>query len=442
MDPCSNNRLSRSGSHALSPLATLGKTLPPASSGAVQARTLLSINNYYYPRGGAESLFLEQNRMLQKDGWDVVPFAMQHPKNLASPWSGHFVDELEFGGNYSVLGKAVRAQKALYSFEARRNLEKLIRQVNPAIAHAHNIYHHLSPAILDSLEKYKVPTVLTLHDLKLACPAYKMFTHDGICERCKHGRIWNVVRHKCIKGSVALSGLVMLESALYRTLGSYLNKVDAIIVPSRFYLEKLVEWGWPRERFVHVPNFVDADRFFADDQVGKAFVFFGRLGPEKGIGTFIQAVGLAKAQGIVIGSGPEEEKLRIQAAGIGADVRFISHCSGEELMRTVRQARATVLPSEWYENAPMSVLESYALGRPVIGADIGGIPELVRPEQTGWLFPSGDAAHLASLMRRVMALPDRAVAAMGANGREWIEAEYCRSRYLGRLLALYASVLE
>ena len=414
----------------------------PAVSGDSYARTLLSINNYYYPRGGAESLFLEQNRMLQKDGWNVVPFSMQHPQNLASPWSEHFVEELEFGEHYSVLGRVLRAQKALYSFESRRNLEKLIRQVNPVIAHAHNIYHHLSPAILDSLKKYHVPTVLTLHDLKLACPAYKMFTHDGICERCKNGRIWNVVRHKCIKNSAALSSLVMLESALYRTLGSYLNKVDAIIVPSRFYLEKLVEWGWPRERFIHIPNFVDPDRFVADDRVGKAFVFFGRLGPEKGIATFVRAVAQARGQGIVIGSGPEEGKLKALAADLGADIRFISHCSGDELMQLVKLARATVLPSEWYENAPMSLMESYALGRPVIGADIGGIPELVRPEQTGWLFPSGEATPLAALMRRVLALPDSVVAGMGNNGRAWIEADYSRSRYLERLLSLYDSVLE
>jgi glycosyltransferase involved in cell wall biosynthesis len=418
------------------------KSPAPAVSGAAHARTLLSINNYYYPRGGAESLFLEQNRMLQKDGWDVVPFSMEHPKNLASPWSGHFIKELEFGENYSVLGKVVRAQKALYSFESRRNLERLIRQVNPAIAHAHNIYHHLSPAILDSLKKYNIPTVLTLHDLKLACPAYKMFTHDGICERCKNGRIWNVVTNKCIKGSVALSGLVMLESALYRALGSYLNNLDAIIVPSKFYLEKLVEWGWPRERFTHIPNFVDTDKFVPNDAVGRAFVFFGRLGPEKGIGTFIRAVGLAKAKGIVIGSGPEEARLKALAADTGADISFVSHCTGEELMRMVQLARATVLPSEWYENAPMSVMESYALGRPVIGADIGGIPELIRPDETGWLFPAKDPERLAALMRRVQDLPDSVVAAMGANGRQWMEAEFSRSTYRRRLLSLYDAILE
>jgi glycosyltransferase involved in cell wall biosynthesis len=163
--------------------------------------TLLSINNYYYYRGGAETVFLEQNKLLERQGWKVVPFAMHHPKNMSTPWSAFFVDEIEFGQDYSFAQKLLRAPKVIYSIEARRKLNRLLNQVKPDVAHAHNIYHHISPSILSLLKGRGVPTVLTLHDLKIACPAYHMLAPDGICERCKGGHLYNVVANRCIKGS-------------------------------------------------------------------------------------------------------------------------------------------------------------------------------------------------------------------------------------------------
>ena len=149
--------------------------------------TLLSINNYYYYRGGAETVFLEHNRMFDAAGWSVVPFAMKHPQNLPTPWSRHFVEEIEFGQDYSFAQQLARAGKVIYSFEARTKLARVLDQAHPAVAHGHNIYHHISPAILGLLKQRKVPTVLTLHDLKVACPAYNMLAPDGICERCRGG---------------------------------------------------------------------------------------------------------------------------------------------------------------------------------------------------------------------------------------------------------------
>jgi glycosyltransferase involved in cell wall biosynthesis len=397
--------------------------------------TLLSINNYYYRRGGAEVVFLEQNRLFEEQGWQVVPFAMQHPNNLASPWQDYFVEEIEFGSHYSLLEKAIRAAKITYSFEARK---KIAAQVKPDIAHAHNVYNHISPAIFGQLKTLGIPTVLTLHDLKIACPAYKMITHDGICERCKGGAIWNVSMHKCVKESRLLSSVIMMESAVHRLLGCYARYVDQFVTPSRFYLEKFVEWGWRREQFIYLPNFVDVSQFSPHGKVGKAFVFFGRLGPEKGLATFIRAVALAGVKGWIVGTGPEKEKLRSLAQKLSADVEFLGYKTGEALSDTISNARAMVLPSEWYENAPMSVMEAYALERPVIGAAIGGIPELIRTEETGAVFPSGDVTALAEKLRQFNAMSDASVLAMGKAGRAWVEQDFTATRYRERLIELYA----
>lgn len=403
-------------------------------------KTLLSINNYFYRRGGAEVVFLEQNRLFEEIGWEVVPFSMRHPKNLQSPWQDWFVDEIEFGESYSLAQKTINAGKIIYSREARRKIADLVQRARPAIAHAHNVYHHISPAIFGKLKSLAVPTVLTLHDLKIVCPAYKMLTHDGVCERCKGGAIWNVALHRCVKESLPLSVVIMLETAAHRLLGSYARHVDRFVVPSRFYLEKFVEWGWPRERFTHVPNFVDTGQLRPDGAPGAAFVFFGRLGPEKGLATFVRALALAGAKGWIVGTGPEEERLRQLAAQTGAEVEFLGYRTGEALFDAIRGARAMVLPSEWYENAPMSVMEAYALERPVIGAAIGGIPELIREGETGEVFPSGDAEALAARLVEFSRKPDDEILAMGKAGRRWVEQDFTAVRYRERLLDLYRSM--
>jgi glycosyltransferase involved in cell wall biosynthesis len=399
--------------------------------------TLLSINNYHYYRGGAETVFLEHNRMFAAAGWTVVPFAMTHARNLLTPWSRHFVDEVEFGEHYSLAQRLVRVPKVIYSLEARRKLAALIDQTRPDIAHAHNIYHHISPSILGLLKARRVPTVLTLHDLKVACPAYNMLARDGICERCRGGRLHNVLVHRCIKGSTALSAIVMVEAILHSMLGSYRRCVDRFVVPSRFYIDKLTEWGMPRALFTHVPNFVDARRFVPRYAPGREFLFFGRVSPEKGVGTLIRAAALARVPVAVVGTGGALQQARDIAAATGANVTFHGYLTGDALKDAVRAARAVVLPSEWYENAPMSVLEAYALGKPVIGARIGGIPELVREHETGLGFTSGNAESLAEALRAVADAPDAQVEALGRQGRQWVERDFSSDAYQARILEVY-----
>jgi len=402
--------------------------------------TLLCVNNYYYPRGGAEVVFLEQERLFRAAGWQVVPFAMRHPHNLATPWSDYFVDEIEFGHAYSPWEKLRRVPKVIFSLEARRKLRRLLDAVPVSVCHLHNIYHHISPSILGVLRQRAVPVVLTLHDLKLACPAYKMLAHDGVCERCKGGHLRHVMGHRCVKGSLALSALAYLEARLHRMLNTYGGNVDRFTVPSRFYLHKLVEWGVPADKLVYVPNFVDVDAFRPRTRVGRSFLYFGRLGPEKGTTTLIAAAARAQVPLHIAGTGPEEAPARRLAERLGAEVIFLGHLSGAPLRAAIAAARATVLPSEWYENAPMSVLESYASGVPVLGAAIGGIGELIRENETGATFSSGSVEDLAARLRWLADLPDRRVTEMGQCARAWVEREFTAAQYRHRLSQLYAEL--
>lgn len=403
-------------------------------------KRLLAINNYFYRRGGAETIFFEHMALLAGDGWDVVPFAMQHPDNVESAWSDYFVSEIEYGRQDGLMTKLRHAGEIIYSREAERKLSALIEKARPDVAHAHNVYHHLSPSVLAVLKKAGVPTVLTAHDLKLACPAYKMLSNGVVCEKCKGGNLTNVLINRCLKGSVALSGLVMLESMVHRALGLYRNNLDKVVVPSRFYRDKLIEWGWPAEMLVYVPNFVEARPHDAHGPEGDYYLFAGRLSPEKGVSTLIDAVAKAGVKLKLAGHGPDEAALKAQAEAAGADAEFVGFVSGGKLDALIAGARALILPSVWYENAPVSVLEAYALGRPVIGADIGGIPELVRDGETGAIARSGDAEDLARVIAAVEALGPQRRAEMGATGREWVEADFSTGAYKQRMLDLYAGL--
>jgi glycosyltransferase involved in cell wall biosynthesis len=403
-------------------------------------KTLLSVNNYHYRRGGAEAVFLDHNDLFRDLGWNVVPFSMEHPENEPTKWDEYFVDEIEFGRRYSLPRKALNAFKITHSFEASRKMQKLVDQIQPQVSHLHNIYHHISPSVLFTLKKNGIPSVLTLHDLKIACPAYKMLTHDGVCERCKGGNLVNVVKHRCVKDSRVTSSVIFMETMVQRLIGSYSSNVDVFVVPSRFYLEKFVEWGWDRDRFQHIPNFVDVDRFQYCDEIGEGFVFAGRLGPEKGLRTLVDAAAQAGVKLKIVGTGPLEEELKAIAESHGADITFYGYRSGEELQKLIKSSKALVLPSEWYENAPISLLEAYSLGRPVIGADIGGIPELIRPGQTGEIFESGNTEGLAEVLAAFNELSSDTAKTMGRAGREWVENSFTPRNYRERMLNLYKTL--
>ncbi|HEV7323823.1 MAG TPA: glycosyltransferase family 4 protein [Bosea sp. (in: a-proteobacteria)] len=405
-----------------------------------RARRLLAINNYFYRRGGAESVFLDHIDLFAAAGWEVVPFAMQHPANLPSAWSGYFVSQIEYGAAGGPLTKARQAAKVVFSLEARRNIRALIGRARPRVAHAHNVYHHISPSIFGALKAEGVPLVMTAHDLKIACPAYKMLSRGRVCERCQSGRIHNVLLHRCVKDSAVVSGLVLLETLVHRSFGLYSDTIDRLVAPSRFYRDKLVEWGWDAARIAYIPNCIDTGQYSPTLHEGDYFAYAGRLAPEKGLATLVRAAGLSHQRLVLAGSGPEEPALRRLAGELGADVTFTGHLDKPALQRLIGEARALVLPSEWYENAPVSILEAYALGRPVIGARIGGIPELVADGETGALVEPGNATRLAEALAALASLPSSARAAMGGAGRDWMRREFSPDQYRDRTMALYEAL--
>jgi glycosyltransferase involved in cell wall biosynthesis len=397
-------------------------------------------NKFWYAKGGTESYLFELVDELEARGCDVIPFAMKHAGNRPTPYARFFVDEVDYHAPHSLYGKIRTAARMLYSRHAAGRLRELVDAHPPDIAHLHNIYHQLSPAILPILSRRGIPVVMTLHDLKLACPNYKMRTQGRICERCVGGAYHHAVLHRCIGGSIVSSTLCAIELSTHRWSGVYENNVARFIVPSRFYRQKMIESGIPASKLVWIPNFTSIERFAPAYDGGNYFVYFGRLSEEKGLFTLLEAVRTFSGGSLlVIGDGPARASLERAAAGLD-HVRVLGPKHGGELQDLVRGARFSVIPSEWYENCSMSCIESFACGTPVIGARIGGLPEMIEHNETGLLVEPGSPVDLREQIEWLFARPSEA-ARMGRAARAKAEFDYSPQVHLDRLLNVYHEAL-
>lgn len=404
--------------------------------------TVLQVNKFGWPKGGSEMAYLGTARLLEGHGHSVIPFTMKDDRNPPSVYSRYFVENVDFdcAGVFEKLGAAA---KVVYSFEARDKMAALLSDYRPDVAHFHNFHHQISPSVFGPLKERGVPIVMTVHDLKPMCPNYKMLSGGALCERCKGGRYYNCILERCVKGSAIKSAVAAVEMSFHRLMGYY-NDVDVFIAPSSFMRAKMVEYGFPPEKVTVVPNFIDSSVYsYAGKDKGYA-LYCGRLSEEKGVATLLEAAGLCReVRFCIAGTGPMEARLKADAARDGIDnVRFVGHQTGESLRRLYSGCRVTVIPSECYENCPMSALESFASGRPVVGARIGGIPELITEGVDGLTFTPGNAADLADKLRSIFHAGQGPIAEMARSARRKAEAAYAPDRYYRLLVGLYRDALH
>jgi glycosyltransferase involved in cell wall biosynthesis len=401
-------------------------------------------NAFYYERGGCETYAFALSRELIRHGHEIVPFSMSHPRNFHSEYEDYFVENVEFSEvsrGFDPARSLRAAARVLYSMEAKKKIERLIEDTGPDLAHVHNIAHHLSPSVLVGMKRHGLPVVQTLHDHKLICPSTLLFSGGQVCERCKHSRFYNAVLRRCKRDSLAASALAALELYLHRAMRIYEKNVDVFIAPSRFLRDKMIEFKMDGRKIVHIPQLIDAGAYSPSYDHGDYFIYFGRLSVEKGVYTLIEAMRrLNGAKLYVAGEGPLKAELESRAAGAG-DVRFLGYVPHEKLMDLVRNAMFAVIPSECYDNAPMSVYESFALGKPVVGSRIGGIPELIEHGENGLLFEPGDADGLAERIDYLRANRSR-IPEMGRSARERLEREHSGARHFEAVTGVYRELLR
>lgn len=404
---------------------------------------ILMVNKFYYIKGGSETYYFSLKDLLEKNGYEVIDFSMEDEKNFESKYSKFFVNNVDYNKEQSIFSKMKEAKKIIYSTEAKKKLELLIKETKPDIAHLHIFQHQLSLSILDVLKKYNIPIVYTAHDLKMICPNYKMLTHGEICERCKDGKYYNCLKYKCLKDSMAKSGVAMMEAYINKWRKAY-DKIDYIITPSKFYMNKFIEFGIDKNKITHIPNFLNTEAVEYDKLANQNyFLYFGRLSEEKGVITLIKAMKGIKSTLKIVGTGPLKDEIEKYVEDNNCNnIEVLGFKSGRELNTIVANAKAVILPSEWYENGPYSAIEALKLKRPLIGSDLGGIPELVNEGKSGFIFRNGNVNDLNEKINKLNNLAKENLSCFQECAYDIFINQYTDKRHYNDLINIYEKVLR
>lgn len=398
---------------------------------------ILLANKFFHLRGGAERVLFQERRYLLDQGHEVLDFAMHHPDNLPSPQDAYFTDHVDYHAPGPWTRKAGAALAFIHSRQAVSRIRALVMDHGPHLAHLHNVYHQLTPAIIPALKAMGVPVVLTLHDYKVVCPAYRMLDgRDRPCRRCVGGSVLNAVRHGC-GTSLPRSVLLAAEALWHRLRGSYAH-VDALVAPSRFMARMAEAGGIPADRIHILANGV-APRSESEAARDSGYaLFLGRLSGEKGVSTLLQAHAQAPHIPLrIAGDGPLRAALQLRFP----TARFLGHMDGEALEEQLRGAALVVVPSEFYENCSLSVLEAMAQGKAVLASDIGGVPEQITHGHDGMLFQPGNVRELHARLTALWSDPPLRER-LGREALRTVRERFTLDAHCKGLRALYDRVLD
>ena len=412
---------------------------------------VLMVNNHHKILGGAERYYFELSKLLVSKGHIVGFFSTKNQNNKPSKWQRYFIEKIDVTNN-DLRNFPPTLRRMFYSFDSKKKIAAVLDDFQPDVVHIQNIYYYISPSILSEIKKRSIPVVQTVHDYQLISPSVNLF-HDGkICEITKPHNYYRAVLHKCIKNSYRASLVAVVSSYVQHVGKLYEKYVDYFIAPSTFVKDKLVEYGFPAHKIVHIPNFYQSSKISVTDgstgenRRGQFVLYFGRLAEQKGIFDLLMSASHLrvvpfKLVGFYENKNTEQRVLNfinehdlknVDVAAFQDDVRLrkiLSHCA------------FTVVPSCWYENQPYSILESYSQKRPVIASNIGGIPEIVEHGKTGLLFTPGNTAEMTEKILQLWNNPSKTVA-LGKCACKYAEMKFAPDLHYQRLFRVYTKAVR
>lgn len=356
---------------------------------------ILLANKFYYRRGGDCIYMLNLEKLLKAHGHEVAVFAMDYPENLDTPWKKYFPKNMS---------KLMAFTRPFGSHEVKSKFKKLLDDFKPDVVHLNNVHTQLSPVMAELAQQRGIKVVWTLHDYKLLCPRYDCLKNGNtICETCFKGDKKACLDNKCMKGS-KLASFIGFKEAIVWNRERLEASTNVFICPSQFMADKMVQGGFSKSKMQTLCNFIDVEKckFSSTDGTDDVellpkkedyYCFIGRLSHEKGAKTLIEAANQLPYKLVIIGGGPLMDELKSVAH---TNIEFVGFKQWDDIKQLVGKARFSVIPSEWYENNPLSVIEAQCLGTPVLGANIGGIPEL-----TDYTFSSGNIADLKTKIEKM-----------------------------------------
>ena len=399
---------------------------------------ILLVNKFHWNKGGSEKYYFELGELLKKHGHEVAYFSMEDEKNIKTGDKEYFVPKFDLNNS-----SKLKALDVIYNKENEKIMEKALDEFKPDVVHLNNFQRQLSASIIKPIKKRNIPIVFTAHDVQAICPAITMMDNDkNPCELCMKGRYINCIKKSCNKGSKLKSALGAIEGYYYRNHKIYTDKIDYIITPSEFYRTKFIEDGINPNKIQAIHNSIEMNDYNVETQDDGYALYFGRLSKEKGILNLINAFAKCNKGNLYIaGEGPEKENIEkiIKENNLEDRVKLLGFLNKEQMTDVTRKCKFVVVPSIWYENCPYSVLETLAIGKPIIGSNMGGIPELVIDNENGFIYNTVE--ELTEKMNLLFENEDL-VKQFSKKSKELAKSNYDREVYYNKLKQIYDKVIK
>ena len=357
---------------------------------------ILLINKFYFEKGGAERYFFDLKKLLESKNHKVIPFAMQHAKNLKTKYSKYFISEIKTKPLLNIWQNLRTIFRFWWSWEARRKIKKILKENKIDIVHLNNIYHQISPSILPIFKKYNIPVIMTVHDYALISPNYNLFLDNKIYDKICGKQYYKCLFDKCVNNSSVQSLISVIEMYLHhKILKVYKKNINTFISPSKFVADKLILAGFNKNKIKILPHFVSAEKQKNRKTLEqeKYILYFGRLSKEKGVKILIKAMKqLPNIKLKIVGDGPEKKnyELRIKNYGLN-NIEILNHQDKNNLYSLILNSEFVVVPSLAPETFGLSALEAMTFGKTVLVSKIGALPELINEK---YLFEPGNVNDL------------------------------------------------
>lgn len=418
---------------------------------------IILVNYRYFFSGGPDRYYFNIKEIMEKNGHEVIPFSIKSSRNVPITVNGkerpdlekYFLDIID---DEVYFAQSVKKKKSIrlivksftrmfYSLEAKRKIRQLIKDERPDLVYIIQMHNKISPSIVDAAREMKVPVVHRISDFMYMCPNAMFYNNCiGVCEECLKGNRWACVKYRCVLNSLVYSGIKMAAKWLHDVMKVH-KRIDAFVVPSEFTYEKLHEYGIPYEKLNHIPTFFNLKEKNPQVTYKPFALFVGRLEKQKGLMTLVKAFKCLPYNLKIIGFSDNgyEDELKTVAAD-SKNIDFLGKMDFEDIAPYLKSCLFTVVPSEWYDNFPNSLIESYAFKKAVIATNFGSLQYMVRDGETGLKFKYGDVDDLRS---KIQYLYDNLEEAkrMGENGYKLIETAYSPEVHYNQLMKVFKKVI-
>jgi glycosyltransferase involved in cell wall biosynthesis len=381
---------------------------------------ILRVHNFYQQPGGEDQCFSAEVSLLRAHGHEVFVYTVHN-------------DQIKEMNRFRLAGRT------LWNSETYWSVRRIIREHRFKVMHCNNTFPLLSPAIYHAAKIEGAAVVLTLHNYRLLClNAYFLSRYGQVCEDClDQSFAWHGVIRACYRQSRAASLVTACMLAFHRLLGTWQSQVDAHITLNEFGRNKFIKGGIPKDRVFIKPNFIWPDPGFSLES-GSFALFVGRLSPEKGLFTMLQA--WQRLDGIplrIVGDGPlrKEVQAYVENNRLSA-IEFMGYQDHDHIFSILKRARFLVFPSTWYECSPVIINEAFACGVPVVASRLGAMAEIIADGRTGLHFSAGDPDDPAKKVEWAWTHPGR-MAEMGLQARKEYEQKYTAERNYEMLMEIY-----